>query len=1554
MAEEILLLKVASDFKQPIKDFDKLQKVIKAPVKNMGDLRNQTRALKKLFEQIKPASQQAFNDLVKDLSGAKKGTQQFNNVQDKLLATFAQTETLLADNRNEILAYNKAIRQGSSASDSYNALSNQLTQLNNQFRRLSKTEQQSKTGQQLIANINKIEGELKELDASVGKYGRKVGDYKNAVRDALAEYRSLPQIKSDLNASRQELTRLGAQQRETANATRQGGRAAEELANKYRKQGDEGLTAQQILQRELFETKGKLDQVTASVNNDVAAIKRLKGESTALGNVFKGFTGGVGFLSAVGLGSQAFQSLRQGISLYTDYGLQLDKLAAVSGASAAQQKALKDNIDALGASTKFTSVQVAEANIEFAKLGFNPEQILASTDSLLKFSISVDRGINQTAPVAASTLRGFGLEIEDIGRVTDVLSKAFNSSGLDLEKFKNAMTPVAPVASALGFSLENTTAILGKLVDAGFDASSAGTATRNILLNLADTNGKLAKSLGQPIKSLDDLVPALTQLDAKGIDVAEALELTDKRSVAAFLNFTKNAESVGDLSESLENAKGTAEATADVIGDNLKGDIDKLVSAIQGNALKAFAEADGGLRGIVKGATALVNGLANLTGFLFDNRKVILAILVAYALLRASYIKNAVLQRANIALTKIDLGLTRALRVGKLALAVAYNTVSGNAAKAAKAQKVLNVAMRANPIGLIVSGIALLIPLLSSFQAKAANSAKAAKELSERTVKLAESNRVLTKEAAKKVKQLGEEEVTAKSLLNQLKLNLNAQNQDEENRKERVRLVNEFNSQFGKYAGNLNTEKVALEDLAKAEKILNAEILKRQIYIAFQDEITELVKQETDARKALIRVQTEQTNIDNKRAGTNIADSEVLEANKKLIEQAKKLNEGIINESQNAQKEVTTTYDKLAESVGTTLGKLQKLFGETELETSVSINSKGENGKTENEIDFISGSLADLDRQLQDAQKLLNNFVGEGDEPKIIEIQAKIIDLESQRKVLEDTINVAKLKAVDRFNEPLEILPELKPIPQSAIDSIVEGITADNNIIFNLELQDEAFLRQVSLLATEASPLLQQLSGSLQGLSVDEQTIKIKEFNNQIKLNIEQTRNELSNVTGNTFEDIELRTQLAQQLAFLEAQLRIAEQAAILNSTETTKQQKIDAALEVSQILRDLAKTDADYQIEQEKRLARTKQQLINEGFIKQRETAFGTFTQILDKDKLTAEQRKEINVENAKQALGAISDIAGQISSAVLEFQQASLDAEFDQRFDKLDQQRERELQQAGDNEAAKEQINKKFDAEREKIEREKFEKDKQLKIKQAIINGALAATTALAQSGLAGLATIPIIATTVALQIAAIEKQEFEDGGLIDIVADYNKAIQEKSFIKAKKGAYLKYGKRHSNGGIKARNRNTGRVEAEFEQGESIQNRQSTQKYYQQLSWMNEDGGGVKFPGASSLSSQHGQRFINSIKTFQNGGVLSVPRVAMPQPISLPKFVQGGFFTESSSNATELTLLKKQIDATNNVVRSNQAIFSELRRYHVVDEGRTSEAEDLKEQSQTGNQHI
>ena len=354
----------------------------------------------------------------------------------------------------------------------------------------------------------------------------------------------------------------------------------------------------------------KLDKQLRRINNrakdgrrDVGIYeKALRGLKSALG------------VLGVGAGLSALAGVaRNVIGVFTGFEKSLSTLKAVSGATKDEIAALSKQAKELGATTAFTAGQVVELQTEFAKLGFPVSDIQNMTQSTLDAAAAMGSGLGETAKLTGATLKAFGLASTEAARVNDVLAKATSASALDFAKLSASMSTIAPVANSFGFSIEGTVALLGQLSNAGFDASSAATATRNLLLNLADANGKLAKSIGGPVKDLPSLVSGLEKLKKEGIDLGEALELTDKRSVAAFATFLDGTDAVLELNDKLEQAGETAQQMADTQLDNLAGAVTILNSAWEGFIL-SIESGDGALarflRGAVESATALLGFLS--------------------------------------------------------------------------------------------------------------------------------------------------------------------------------------------------------------------------------------------------------------------------------------------------------------------------------------------------------------------------------------------------------------------------------------------------------------------------------------------------------------------------------------------------------------------------------------------------------------------------------------------------------------------------------------------------------------------------------------------------------------------------------------------------------------------------------------------------------------------------------------------------------------------------------------------------------------------------------
>ena len=280
-------------------------------------------------------------------------------------------------------------------------------------------------------------------------------------------------------------------------------------------------------------------------------------------------------------------------------------LSTILGTTREGMKALTDSALSLGRTTEYTARQVTQLQTELAKLGFGQGSIIAMQKPILQFATAVGANLADAASVAGSTLRAFNLTSADTDEVLATLAVATNKSALSFDRIQTSIGTVFPVANAFGISVKDTTALLGALANAGFDASSAATATRNIILKLADSNGKLAKAMGGPVKTFDDMLDGLIKLRKAGTDLNDALELTDKRSVAAFAAFLSGAESTRELRQSLEDVSGELERIQSERLNTVEGSTKLLQSAWEGLTL-AFQNSNGVIKDLIDGLTDLI------------------------------------------------------------------------------------------------------------------------------------------------------------------------------------------------------------------------------------------------------------------------------------------------------------------------------------------------------------------------------------------------------------------------------------------------------------------------------------------------------------------------------------------------------------------------------------------------------------------------------------------------------------------------------------------------------------------------------------------------------------------------------------------------------------------------------------------------------------------------------------------------------------------------------------------------------------------------------------
>lgn len=326
------------------------------------------------------------------------------------------------------------------------------------------------------------------------------------------------------------------------------------------------------------------ERVNKQLQETNSRLAELRGQSGRAGTSMGALTGGIAKFAA-GVGAallvlrRAWSVIREGAQTIGDFEQANVDLAAILGKNVEDISLLTDEALRLGAATKYTATQATGLQIELARLGFTEREIIAMGEPVLNFATAIGADLSEAAALSGAALRMFGLQAEDTEEVLATLTLSTDKSALSFSYYQTALAIVGPVAKTFGLGVKDTAALLGTLANAGFDASSAATATRNIILNLANANGKLAKALGEPVRTLPELMDGLKRLNAQGIDLATTLELTDKRSVAAFNTFLAGADSAIILRSELENTSGVLEAIAEKKMNTAEGAMTSLKSA---------------------------------------------------------------------------------------------------------------------------------------------------------------------------------------------------------------------------------------------------------------------------------------------------------------------------------------------------------------------------------------------------------------------------------------------------------------------------------------------------------------------------------------------------------------------------------------------------------------------------------------------------------------------------------------------------------------------------------------------------------------------------------------------------------------------------------------------------------------------------------------------------------------------------------------------------------------------------------------------------------------
>lgn len=550
---------------------------------------------------------------------------------------------------------------------------------------------------------NRIKGITVEIGGDTTKLQTALKGVNSEIRNTQAQLRDVDKLlkldpgNTDLLVQRH---RLLGQAVEDTRGKLETLKIAQEQANTALANGTISQAQYDALQREIIETENELRRLEEQANSSATAVQKigaagdklqaLGGNISSVGQKFVPVTGAVTALGAAAVKTAA------------DFDSAMSQVAAVSGATGSDLEALREKAREMGANTKFSASEAAEAMNYMAMAGWKTGDMLSGIEGIMNLAAASGEDLATTSDIVTDALTAFGMSASDSGFFADILAAASSNANTNVSMMGETFKYCAPVAGALGFSAADTAEAIGLMANAGIKSSQAGTAMRTMLTSLSgdvtfvgDAFGELTvqtvKSDGS-MRSLGDIMTdcraAFSQMtDSEKAANAEAL--VGKNAMSGFLAVMNAApDDIEKLNGAIINCDGTAEKMAATMQDNLAGQLTILKSQLEELAISFGELLMPAIRAIVGWIQQFVDWLNGMDEG--TKKTVVTVALLAAALGPVLIVVEKVISAVGTIMSIVP------------KIAGVINTVK-------TAFAALNVTMLANPIVLIIAAIAALV-----------------------------------------------------------------------------------------------------------------------------------------------------------------------------------------------------------------------------------------------------------------------------------------------------------------------------------------------------------------------------------------------------------------------------------------------------------------------------------------------------------------------------------------------------------------------------------------------------------------------------------------------------------------------------------------------------------------------------------------------------------------------------------------------------------------------------------------------------------------------------
>ena len=628
--------------------------------------------------------------------------------------TTAKFSVDISDLKKGIQEANRQIRL---ANAEFKAASASMDKWSNSTSGLAaKIEQTDKVLTQQKKILNSYKQEMEQVIAQYGENSKEADNakikYENQRAAVIKTQKALGDYKSALSA-------LEKEQAESAKAAERQATAFEwlektisgqendlsalksEYANVVLEQGRNSKAAQDLasqikeLSSELNENKTKLSEAEGAADEFDQTL-----QDTSKGGL-NVFTVAVGNLVAnvlTSLISGMKDVIGQTIEVGKAFDSSMSNVAALSGATAEDLQMLRDTAKEFGSTTKFSASEAADALGYMALAGWDAQTSASALGGVLDLAAASGMDLAAASDMVTDYMSAFGMEAEKSGYFADVMAYAQANANTNVTQLGEAFKNSAANMNAAGQDIETVTSLLAMMANQGLKGSEAGTALTAVMRDMTNKMDEGAIAIGDAsVQVMDaegnyrDLTDILRDVEAatNGMGDAEkasALSATFTADSIKGLNLMLNA-GVGEAAkfeEQLRKSDGSAADMAKTMNDNLNGDLTNLGSKLEGVQIAIYEKFEPALRDGVK----VLDSLLDAINFVVDHSTEFIAALGAMAAGVAAYV-----------------GYTTALKVmeqGWQALTIVTKAQTA-------AQWLLNAAMNANPIGIVIAAIAALV-----------------------------------------------------------------------------------------------------------------------------------------------------------------------------------------------------------------------------------------------------------------------------------------------------------------------------------------------------------------------------------------------------------------------------------------------------------------------------------------------------------------------------------------------------------------------------------------------------------------------------------------------------------------------------------------------------------------------------------------------------------------------------------------------------------------------------------------------------------------------------